>query len=73
MVLMRLAGMMLPGKHAGPPAAALQAPVASGSLMKMSWPAAFSVCEKSPRISASVGMVQFRAGPGRLTSGASIE
>ena len=41
--------------------------------MLMRLPPLSSVCEKSPCISRSVGIVQFRAGPGRLTSGASSE
>ena len=52
---------------------ALHAPARFGSLMLMRRPCASSVCEKSPCISRSVGIVQFRASAGRLTSGASIE
>ena len=50
---MRLAGMTLPGKHAGPPVVALQFPGSSGSRMKTRRPWLSNVCEKSPRRSSA--------------------
>src|SRR4051794_15032825 len=52
--LMRFAGILLPAKQPGPPAVALHAPVASGSLMKTGAPLRVTP-EKSPASSAAVG------------------
>src|SRR5688572_29273260 len=64
--LIRFEGMTLSGKQPGPPVVTLHARPLFGSLMKILWPVEFTDCEKSPRSSAAVGIVQLRSGPGRL-------
>src|SRR5262245_6812629 len=55
--LSRFVGMTFPGKHAGPPVVALQAPGSDGSLMLMGRPLVSTLCEKLPIRSSSVGTV----------------
>src|SRR3981081_1236940 len=61
--LIKLAGMMLPGKHPASPAFLQAAPAAilSGSAMKMGFPVLSMLCEKSPFRSAAVGTVICRS------------
>ena len=48
-------------------------PVHTGSRMTTRRPALSSVCEKSPRRSSSVGIIQFRSAPGFSVRGVSSE
>jgi len=70
---MRLAGMMLPGKQAGPPVTTLHAPEASGSRMLIRRPWLSNVCEKSPLRSSAVGMVRVLSAPGSVRGSRSCD
>jgi hypothetical protein len=55
---MRSAGMMLLGKHAGPPPFAAQFPVSRGSRMEINRLLLSRVCEKFPSRSSAVGILR---------------